>query len=146
MFIGGSPGSTAGGIKTTTFAIILANAVASARNRGNIVFFKRRISDYTIKLASAIFGIYLMLTVGATLIVCALESVSFGTVLFEVVSALSTTGFSHGPIDGYKTLTLIVYMVLMYIGRVGALAFVLAFAERRESDMLTRPKGNLLIG
>lgn len=146
MFIGGSPGSTAGGIKTTTFAVLFINAVTYARNENGINIFKRKISSDTAKQAAAIFGVHFIFMLAATIIICAVEHVELMECLYETVSAISTVGYSMGLTPGFSDVSLIVLCVLMYAGRIGGLSFMLTFAEKRKRVQIERPEEKILIG
>lgn len=146
MFIGGSPGSTAGGIKTTTFAVIFINALKYGRNDNDMNIFKRRIGSDTVKQAAAIFGVHLFLALGATMAICAIESIGLMECVYETVSAVSTVGFSMGITPTFTNISLIILIILMYAGRIGGLAFILTFAEKHGAVQLERPKEKILIG
>ena len=87
MFVGCSSGSTAGGIKTTTIAVMLVNIISMFKQKKGVEVFKRRISDEIVKMASCVLMAYLVLTLIVSLIICQLENISYITVLFECVSA-----------------------------------------------------------
>ncbi len=146
MFIGGSPGSTAGGIKTTTLAVLILSAIASSRHSNNIVALKKRLDDGVLKHASSIVTVYMTSTLISTLIICAVESFSIKHVLFEVVSAIGTVGLTMGitPVLGH--ISEIIIMILMYGGRVGGLTLMLVLAEKKQNIPLDRPYEKILIG
>ena len=146
MFIGGSPGSTAGGIKTTTFAALLLSALVAARGRGDVTVFKRKLDDSTITQASAILTIYSSCLFVAVLIICAVEPYSFMQVLFESVSAIGTVGLTLGITPTLCSISKLVLILLMFTGRVGGLSLMLVLAERRKNIPITRPTAQILIG
>ena len=146
MFIGGSPGSTAGGIKTTTFAVLLLSAFASAKRHGSINVFKRKLDDNTIVQASAIFSVYISCVLAAVLAICALEPYTFTQVVFETVSAIGTVGLSLGITPTLCSVSKLILILLMFTGRVGGLSLMLVLAERRINVPISRPTVQILIG
>ena len=96
MFIGGSPGSTAGGIKTTTFAVLVLSALAAAKRYGSVTVFKRKLDENTIVQASSILSVYIACVFTSVLIICAVEPYSLTQILFETVSAIGTVGLTLG--------------------------------------------------
>lgn len=146
MFIGGSPGSTAGGIKTTTFIVILLGAFTSARRYGSITLFKRKLDYDTVVKASAIASVYLICVLGAVFIISAIENAPFLTILYECVSAIGTVGLSIGLTPTLSSVSEIVIILLMYTGRIGGLSLMLILAENRRSVPIERPTAKILIG
>ena len=146
MFIGGSPGSTAGGIKTTTFAVLILSALAAAKRYGNVTVFKRKLDYNTILQASSILTVYIACVFTAVLIICALEPYSLTQVLFETVSAIGTVGLTLGITPTLCAGSKIVLTLLMFIGRVGGLTLMLVLAERRINIKISRPTSQILIG
>lgn len=147
MFIGGNSGSTAGGIKVTTFVVIIANLLASARGNQKVVMFKRKIPSSVIKQASSLFMAYLIMVLMSTLIITSYESLyTFEQVLFEVVSAIGTVGLSLGVSGTASALTQLILIILMYAGRLGALALFSIFARERNENILEQPKGKIMVG
>ena len=146
MLIGGSPGSTAGGIKTVTFAIVILNAISFARNRDSITIYKKRIQDTTVKHACAIISIYLAATCLVTVIVALIEPFPLDDVIFEVVSALGTVGLTKGITASLSIASKLILCLTMFFGRMGGLTLLLAFAEKRNQIKLERPYDKVLIG
>ncbi|MBE6136883.1 MAG: Trk family potassium uptake protein [Erysipelotrichaceae bacterium] len=146
MFIGGNSGSTAGGIKITTFIVVLANIISSARGKDNVVIFKRRVSNQIIKQSSSLFVTYLVLVLIGVLVIAAVEPFTLEQVLFEVISALGTVGLSLGVSAQGMVVTKIVLILLMYAGRLGAVTLLSFFVEKRADDNLIEPKGKMLVG
>ena len=146
MFIGGSPGSTAGGIKTTTFAVLLLTAVAASRRYGSVTVFKRRLDENTIVQASSILTVYISCLLVSVLIICAIEPYSFMQVLFEAVSAIGTVGLTLGITPELGGVSKLILILLMFTGRVGGLSLMLVLAERRVNVHMTRPTTQILIG
>lgn len=146
MFIGGSPGSTAGGIKTTTFAVLILGVVSSARHTSGVTVFKRRLDNDTIKRASAIFVIYTVAVIISAGILCANEPYSLYENIFETVSAIGTVGLTTGITSKLKPISDIVLMILMYGGRVGGLTLMLSLAEKKIDTPIKRPVEKIIIG
>ena len=149
MFIGGSSGSTAGGIKISTMAVILMGMIAVFRGRKDITIGKKRVEYSLVNQALAIFVSCLILVMTATLLICAIEPdpiASFRQVLFETVSALGTVGLSLSLTPVLSTASKLIIMLLMYAGRVGILTLALALGESRTSSEVKKPLDTLLIG
>ncbi len=146
MLIGGSPGSTAGGIKTVAFAIVILNAISFARNRDSITIYKKRIQDTTVKHACAIISIYLVATCLVTVIVALIEPFPLDDIIFEVVSAVGTVGLTKGITASLSISSKLILCLTMFFGRMGGLTLLLAFAEKRNQIKLERPYDKVLIG
>lgn len=146
MLIGGSPGSTAGGIKTVAFAIVILNAISFARNRDSITIYKKRIQDTTVKHACAIISIYLVATCLVTVIVALIEPFPLDDIIFEVVSAVGTVGLTKGITAYLSISSKLILCLTMFFGRMGGLTLLLAFAEKRNQIKLERPYDKVLIG
>ncbi len=146
MFIGGSSGSTAGGVKTTTLAILAINAVVSSRKIHSLTTFKRRINDETVKKVCAIVTVYLAAIIFSTLILCGVEPFGLREILFEVVSAIGTVGLSMGITPALGTAAKVVIIFLMFVGRVGLTTLVLALARKHLDPPVERVTEKILIG
>ncbi len=149
MLIGGSPGSTAGGIKTITFTVMILNALAFARNKDDITVFKKRIEPSTVKHACAIIALYLFAACAITVAISVLEGgkgFSLEDIVFEVISAVGTVGLTRGitPFLGIGSKLLL--CLTMFFGRMGGLTLLLAIAEKHNSVRLERPYEKILIG
>lgn len=127
MLIGGSPGSTAGGMKTTTIALIAANVIATFKKRNDICFFKRRVDCAAVKNAATIFTMYLVLFVFCGAAISMIEGLPIGECFFETASALGTVGLSLGITAKLSLISKLILMLLMFTGRVGGLTLVYAF-------------------
>jgi trk system potassium uptake protein TrkH len=146
MFIGGSSGSTAGGIKVTTLAVLMLSALNSSfRNRGVFVF-KRKISDVTVRQAIAFFMFYLSVVTIATLFLSAIEPFHLDQLLFEVVSAIGTVGLSLGVTADLTTASKLVITALMFIGRVGWLTLLFSLLGKHVEPPVDRVPEKILIG
>ena len=126
MLIGGSPGSTAGGMKTTTFAVMLASSFSVFRRRSDSQFFGRRISTEVVKNASAVFMMYLTLFLAGGTAISIAEGIPIGTCLFETASAVGTVGLTLGITPALGAFSRVILIILMFLGRVGALTMVYA--------------------
>ena len=126
MLIGGSPGSTAGGIKTTTLAVLLANVAATFRQCENAQLFGRRIDCSTIKTATTILTMYLTLFFGGAVFISTYENLPLVSCLFETASAVGTVGLTLGITPQLHIPSQIVLITLMYLGRVGGLTLIYA--------------------
>lgn len=146
MLIGGSPGSTAGGMKTTTAAVLFGNTVAVFRRRDNAKFFGRRIGDHEIKNASTIFFMYLMLSMGGGLIISVCEDISLSTSLFEAISAIGTVGLTLGITSELGAVSKVVLMLLMFFGRAGGLTMIYAAFSRRDTFVSKYPLEHITVG
>ena len=150
MFVGGSPASTAGGIKTTTLIVLLIAVFKSQNANGNISFCKKKISAKMIKKSLRVVVLAIMLVATATFLVCAFEGgeVTSTQALFECISAISTVGISLG-ITPYLTVgSELVLIVLMFIGRVGAVTLTLALANKvsNAANDIEYPDSKIMIG
>ena len=132
MLIGGSPGSTAGGMKTTTAAVLVACAVAVFRRRENGRYFGRRIADDTVKNALTVFLMYISLFLLGGMIISRVEELPILTCLFETASAIGTVGLTLGITPGLHLVSKLILISLMFLGRIGGLTLIFAtlFANR----------------
>lgn len=146
MFIGGSPGSTAGGIKTTTFTILIFSIWSMLRQKTGCNIFKRRIEDHTIRKASIVFILDLSLAIMAVIAISAIESFLLEDILLEVFSAIGTVGMSTGITRSLGVASRIVIILLMYCGRLGSLSFALFFAEKKKAEAVKLPVEKITIG
>lgn len=124
MFVGGSPGSTAGGIKTAVFALLVLGVVSTVRGREEVEVFGRALPDALVKRAATVaFGLAALIAL-ATLVLDITEHIEFEWLLFEVISAATTTGLSLGATAELTPTGRCVVMVVMFLGRVGPLAVI----------------------
>lgn len=146
MFIGGSPGSTAGGIKTTTIAVLFLEAFAIIRSTHGTNVFGRRLHQDIIRKASVIFMINLTLALGAAILILGTQpTLAMSDVLFEVFSAIGTAGMSTGVTRSLTGFSKLIICFLMYCGRVGSLSFALVLAGKKEPP-IQYPAGNMIVG
>ena len=146
MLVGGAPGSTAGGVKTTTVAVLLSNAVAVIRRRKDPRLFNRRIDEDTVKSASTLMMLYLLLALLGAFIISAGEGLAFETCLFETASAIGTVGLSLGITPALGLLSRGVLVGLMFFGRAGALTLLFAAVNSIEPQVAQYPLGRINVG
>lgn len=151
MFVGGTPGSTAGGIKTTTVGLLTIQSIATLRGRRDATFDHRRFTQDNVFRALTLIFVALLILASATLILCATQplpkSSSLETVTFEVLAAFGTTGISLGLTPHLTFLGKIIIMFLMFIGRVGlyTVMFSILNADRKQRGY-RYPEESVLIG
>lgn len=126
MLTGGAPGSTAGGFKVTTLAVLLLTTSAVIRRKSSAQCFGRRIAAEVLPRAVTIFFLYLSLCLLGTLLLCSLEEISLMQALFECASAIGTVGLSLGMTPDLGSVSKVILIFLMYLGRVGGLTLVFA--------------------
>ena len=145
MFIGGSPGSTAGGIKTTTFFVLMVNLFANMRG-GKSGIFRRRFEDGAVKKASMVFILNLVLCMMAMFVILAITNLAFSDIMFEVFSAMGTAGMSTGVTRDLNEGARCIIMLLMFCGRVGSLSFALSFLQKKKVPPVCYPQEKISIG
>ena len=147
MFIGGSSGSTAGGVKTTTIAVLLLCVVANLRNRDEIVVFNYRIALDTVKRAISVTLTNLSeIFIGIIIITLVQSEFSLSDVVFECFSAMGTVGITTGITPNLNTVSQIVIIILMYIGRLKILIFALSFVVLKPKTTTQKLKGEFMVG
>ena len=146
MLIGGSPGSTAGGMKVTTFAVLFATAIAVFRRRPNAHIFGRSLTGELLRKAVTVFMLHILLAAAGTLLLCGLQPLPLTDVLFEVFSALGTVGMTIGITRELTPASCGVIMFLMYCGRVGSASFAVALLEKKARPPVRFPAERLTVG
>lgn len=147
MFIGGSPGSTAGGMKTTTLAVIAISTFNGIRRRQSKGIFGRRLEDDAIHKASSVAFTNISLALAGIILICAFQpSMNVSDIIFEVSSAIGTVGMTTGITRDLVAASRIVIIFLMYCGRVGSVSFALALMEPRTAPPVKNPKEKITIG
>ena len=147
MFVGGSSGSTAGGIKTVTFVVLFLFIKSRVRGRSGTDVFKHTISDEQVMNALTLFIIMVTLAFAGATFMCADSGVSFADALFEVISALGTVGLSTGITAALGTASQIMLIIFMFFGRIGILTISIGFLNGGYTERNYRYSGtNLLIG
>lgn len=146
MLVGGSPGSTAGGMKTTTLAVLIANTLACFRRKEDAQMFGRRIENSTVKNAATIFMMYIAFFFGGAIVISAVEDLSFSTCLFETASAIGTVGLTLGITPGLGVISQIILMILMFLGRVGGLTLIYAALSGSGKKISKLPQEKMMVG
>ncbi len=161
MFVGGAPASTAGGIKVTTFFVVIMGIVSVFRGNRDIEVGKRRIHNALLRQALAVFFSCLAVITMANLAICAIEGPRMDSVhipangegysllkasLVDTFSAMGTVGLSLNFSQNLHPASMLILCVLMYTGRVGIITLGLAFAEKKSTATIRKPAGDILIG
>lgn len=149
MFIGGSPGGTAGGIKTTTAGMLLFSCVAVLRGGKDTECFGRKIAAENVRTGASIVMVAVLALLGGTILVAAAEpAMALGDVIYETTSAIGTVGLSTGITPMLSDFSKCVIMFLMYIGRLGPVTVVLAFVSRQDIGKKARklPERRIMVG
>lgn len=146
MLVGASPGSTGGGLKTTTLAVLALSVIAYARNTEDINAFRRRLPPAVVRRAFCTAAAYLLLLLaGAFLIVCA-QNLPLRDIMFEACSAVGTVGLSTGVTRELNGFSRMIIILLMFSGRVGTLSVAAAMAEPRRTANVRNPEEKITIG
>jgi trk system potassium uptake protein TrkH len=149
MFVGGSPGSTAGGIKTTTFVVLLFSLLNGATKSSTLTIGNRSINKNAAKQASAIFFLYISaIFIGTTIILASDNSLAMDGVIFECVSAVDNVGLSLGVTSLIKnnTIAKFVLTILMYIGRIGPVTTISLVKDKEDDGSIIAPTEEILLG
>lgn len=146
MLTGGSPGSTAGGMKTTTLAVLVSSALSVFRKKEHIHFFKRRIPDNTIRNAATIFLMYVTLFLVGGMMISGIENIPLITALFETASAIGTVGLSLGITPELGIISHMILIFLMFFGRVGGLTLIFAAISEKTSNGSKYPQEKITVG
>jgi trk system potassium uptake protein TrkH len=151
MIIGASPGSTGGGIKTTTFTVVLLHIWSTIRGRRDTVIFKKRVPEILVSRALVIMALAVLYVTFITFVVEDIEHTGFLSTMFEVVSAFGTVGLSVGNGDSlslvatFSPMSKIIIIVTMLVGRLGPLTLFMALLRQHE-ERIRYPEGRLMIG
>ena len=146
MLIGGSPGSTAGGMKTTTFTILLLNAIATFRSQENAGAFGRRLEYNVIKDAATIAMLYFTLFFVGGIAISIYEDFPLLDCLYEAASAVGTVGLTLGITLELHVFSQVVLIILMYLGRVGGLTLIYAVFFGRNKKNAKLPLEKITVG
>lgn len=146
MFIGGGPGSTAGGIKTTTFFVMTIYLWSCIKGKNSTHIFGRRFDDDAIRKASSVFCLNLFLVVIASFIIMAYQNINFSDVMFETFSAMGTVGMTTGITRDLCKISRVIIIILMFAGRIGSLSFALSFMSKKNSAHVELPKEKITVG
>ena len=146
MLIGGSPGSTAGGMKTTTVAVLLTTALAVFRRNDHVTLWGRRIADSAVRQAIAILMMYVLLFFASGLAISRIEGLPLVSCLFETASAIGTVGLSLGITSGLSTVSRLILIGLMFLGRVGGLTLIYAAQPVKQGTSSRLPLEKITVG
>lgn len=134
MLIGGSTGSTAGGLKTTTFAVLVLSVISVVRGRKDMEAFGRRLEDGLGRTAACLFTIYITVAVSTAMIISSIEGITMLEAMFETVSAIATVGCTLGVTTNVGVVSEIILIVLMMLGRIGSVTVLLAlFSDKSKA-------------
>lgn len=147
MFIGGSPGGTAGGLKTSTARVIASCTYAVLQGKESVILYRRQVPNTLLLKATAVsFGSLVTVLCGTIAISIAEPRLNFITILFEVVSAFATVGLSTGITAGLTSFSKLVLIATMYIGRVGILLLISSVLGDPQPSAVSYPEESLLVG
>lgn len=146
MFIGASPSSAGGGIRTTTFALVVIFIITYARGGKRIKLFNREIYDSDLLKAVTVMMMAIALVFTSVLVISILEPFSVHQILFEVMSAFGTVGLSLGITSELGSVSKVILMLLMFIGRVGVVTFLFTFRKEGHTNNIRYPKEKIIIG
>lgn len=146
MLIGGSPGSTAGGMKTTTVAVLFMTLYSVFKRKENTECFGRRIEENTVKYAATILLMYLTLFFTGGILISCVEGLPLQTCLFETASAIGTVGLTLGITPNLGAISRLVLIILMFLGRVGGLTLVFATLSNKGRTISKLPKERITVG
>lgn len=146
MLIGGSPGSTAGGMKTTTVAVLFANAAAVFARKEDTHMFGRRLEPKAVRNASTIILMYVTLFLGSGLVIALIEKLPMETCLFETASAIGTVGLTLGITSTLGTVSHLILIMLMFFGRVGGLTLIYAAVSGAKPVNSKLPQEKITVG
>ena len=146
MLIGGSPGSTAGGMKTTTLAVLILTAVSVFRRKEHTNFAGRSIADSVMRNAIAIVTMYVSLFLAGGVVITVIEKLPMMTCMFETASAIGTVGLTLGITHSLGPVSRVILIFLMYIGRVGGLTLIFSALTTNQSNMARLPQEKITVG
>lgn len=146
MIIGASPGSTGGGIKTTTFVVMLLAMISYIKRDADLNIFDRRLGESILRRAFCVAILYALFVGLGSFLLLALQNLPLKDTLFEAVSAMSTVGLSTGITRSLSAASKVIIILLMYCGRVGSLTVVMAVAERRNPAKIKNLEEKITIG
>lgn len=148
MFIGGSPGSTAGGLKTTTFAIVMSSAFSTLKGQEDTVLFKRRVEEEIVRKAFSLFVIAIALVFVVAAFIVAFENgvFQFIDILFETISAFGTVGVTRGITGDLSSYSKLALSFTMYIGRIGPTTFAMGLFHDDHKKKYRYAEGKYIVG
>lgn len=146
MFIGASPGSTGGGIKTTTFSLLLLASRSVSAGREDIEVYSRRIPFQQVYKALTIFLLAIFWVILVVMVLTITEKADFLALLFETVSAMGTVGLTLGITPGLSEFGKILIMLTMFLGRIGPVTVAFALAQKGEVSKIRYPEEKIIVG
>lgn len=146
MFIGGAPGSTACGIKTTTFSVMLLTIASVFRKRKSVECFGRRIDEATVRNSCCVTTLYLVVVITGTMIISAVDNFEITPVVFETVSAISSCGLSMGITADLSLLSQAIITLIMFFGRVGGITFIVSLTGDSAHAKSQLPEEKIMVG
>lgn len=146
MFIGGAPGSTAGGVKVTTLIVLFIFIKATLLRTVGYNIFGRRLEDEALHKAAAVFCTNLFLAMTAVILLCGFQNFNGTDALLECFSAISTVGMTAGLTTQLNTASRLIIILLMYLGRVGSLSFAMSFTDKKKITHIMQPAEKINIG
>ncbi|MGN0384535.1 MAG: TrkH family potassium uptake protein [Lachnospiraceae bacterium] len=146
MLVGGSPGSTAGGMKTTTIAVLIASTLSVFRKKEHTHLFKRQIPDEAVRNAATIFLMYIVLFIGSGMLISRIEDIPMLPAMFETASAIGTVGLSLGITPQLGVVSQFLLIVLMFFGRVGGLTLIFAALTGVGKNASKYPQEKITVG
>lgn len=146
MFIGAGPGSAAGGIKISTFAVMILAVISYMEGKEDVDVFQRRIEPQIVRRAFTSTVFYFVLAMCGVAIISSVELFPLKDVFFEVFSALGTVGLSIGITSSLGIVSKVVIIILMYSGRISSLTLIIAVAKNRRKTLLRNPVDKVIIG
>lgn len=146
MLVGAAPGSTGGGFKVTTLAVLFLALIAIFLNRRDVRGFDRRVSDGTLRKASGIFMFFVLLYLTGGMLICCLDDLPLMVAFFEAASAIATVGLTLGVTPELSDASRAVLILLMYFGRVGSLTVLFAVSSGLRQDAFRYPAEEVAVG
>ena len=146
MLVGGSPGSTAGGMKTTTLAVLILSAFSVCRKKDDAEVCGRRIDGSVVKNAAAVAVMYFLLFFVGGIVISTAEGLPLSTCLYETASAVGTVGLTLGITPQLGVLSQLILIVLMYLGRVGGLTLIYAAVSNKNQSGAKLPLEKITVG
>lgn len=147
MFIGGSPAGTAGGVKTVTFAILIASAFATIGNRNEVSFFHRNIPKEDISKAAAVVSMSFITMFTATLLLAAVTDTDALSAAYEAVSATATVGLTRNLTPFLNIWGKIIIIITMYLGRIGPISLAVAMnIKKARQNIVHNPTEKIIVG
>jgi trk system potassium uptake protein TrkH len=146
MFIGAAPGSTGGGIKLTTFAVLVAALVTMIRGKEDVVLFRYRMSgsDVYKAITLALIGVFML--VSTTMLLSVFQNNDFMMIMFEAASAFGTVGLSMGLTGELTFASKLIIIFMMYVGRIGLVTLAFALQPKPKKELYRHPEGKIIIG